>query len=167
MNPYRWELSDGSEVQLSLSTNIDNILQKYKGGKVVEGVFLMDCGIVPAMPFILRYCFEQDVNLRERQFLRELPSPTTCKIDKPRIKSDFKRPLRSDFGPVRSIDGNLVICPSGRFSNGKILFPPEDVAHLVEGIIRNLDYGGAYTHPIRCIQTVKYYHECLDAGLLK
>ncbi|MBW3012093.1 hypothetical protein KY311_02830 [Candidatus Woesearchaeota archaeon] len=163
MNEYKWTLKDGSKVKLSFSVNLDNLITKFIDGKAVEGVFLMDCGIARAMPQIMRYCFEAEVNLRERQFIRNLAQASPSTRDRQDIDFYFKMPLRKDAGTVRNVDGRLVI-HSSPSDKGEISFNPEDVSQLVEGIIRVLDYDGVRRAQEKCSEVVHYYHQCLDNG---
>jgi len=168
MNQYRWALKDGSKAKISFSTNLDNLINKYRNNVVVESVFLMDCGIVYAMPYIMRYCFEEKVNLRKRAFLRDLPSHGPCEINKLYLRDDFQRPLRSDAGIVSSFNGDLIIYSTPKkFFKSKISFNPKDVPELVEGILRVLDYEGVRLAQIICTQTVQYYYKCLDSRLIR
>jgi hypothetical protein len=114
----------------------------------------------------MRYCFEEDVDLRSRKFLRDLPENRLDRIDNLRLRSDFQRPLRQDM-IVHSYLGNLVLEASGRFSRGKISFSPADVPHFVEGIVKVLDCPGVTDASITAKQTIQYYHLCLDEGILK
>ncbi len=168
MNEYEFTLKDKSRVKLSFSTNLDNLIYKYRNGDLVEGVFLMDCAIVQCMPYIMRYCFEEKVNLRSRKFIRELPKNDFDEIDRNRLLGDFNVPLRPER-MVHSEKGNLVICSSrgSSFNKGQISIGSTDVPHFVEGIVRVLDYDGVRLAQIRSIQTIGYYHKCLDEALIK
>jgi len=178
MNEYNWKLKDGSKSKLSFSANFDNLITKYRNNVVVESVFLMDCGIVQRMPCILRYCFEEKVNLKENKFLSEIHDNNDSLINKAYLDQDFQRSLSGDDGPVRLKGGNLIIYSSpnpyntlfskiiSNPSNSSISFNSEDVSELVEGIIKVLDYDGVRLAQIKSIQTVQYYHQCLDNGLL-
>jgi hypothetical protein len=167
MKMYRWGLKDGSEAEISFSPHFDNLINKYRNNTIVEGIFLMDCGIVYVMPHIMRYCFEADVNLKERKFLRNLPHNPACETDKIDQKFDFQTPLRSDAGTVRNVNNNLVIYSRPNIRDSSISFNPKDVSKLVEGIIKVLDCEHVPLAPIKCIQTIQYYHECLDEKILK
>ena len=167
MDRYRWALKDGSKAEVSFSPHLDNLIRKYRNNVVVESVFLMDCGIVSYMPCIMRYCFEEDVNLRKRPFLRDLGYTDFCEIDKVQVKQDFQRPLMDDGGLVRHLSGDLVICSSPLELKGKISFNKEDVPEFVEGILRVLDNKGIILARRKCSQIVQYYSQCLDKGILQ
>jgi len=154
------------------------LISKYKNNEVIESVFLMDCGIVGRMPSIMRYCFEEKVNLKENKFLSGIDYNNDNLIDKDYLNCDFKIPLRRDEGLVRSKDENLIIYSSpnpyntlskiiSNPSSSSISFNKEDVSNLVERIIKVLDCYAARNAQIKCIQTVQYYHQCLDSGLLE
>ncbi|MBW2991047.1 hypothetical protein KY348_05085 [Candidatus Woesearchaeota archaeon] len=167
MDTYRWTLEDGIEAEIAFSGHFDNLIRKYRNKKVIEGIFLMDCGIVYAMPYIMRYCFEEGVNLKERKFLRDLPFEGFYEIDERRLKSDLQRPLRNDAGTVRRVDNDLIIYSSPPYMSGKISFDAKNVSELVEGIIKVLNCDGVARAHTKCIQTVQYYHQCLKEELIK
>jgi len=168
MRDYRWTLADGSVAKLWFSPHLDNILTKHHGKAVVERASLIDCGIVAALPHILRYCFEEQVDLRERSYLRRPAHPHACVIDEYRLQHDWKRPLRADVGVIRSVNKGLVIgsTPEHTF-HGTISFQQENVAELVEGIGRVLDSEATRLGHLRCMQTIQFYHRCLDDGFFR
>ncbi|MFH0869745.1 MAG: hypothetical protein V1866_01665 [archaeon] len=167
MKKHRWALSDGSEAELSFSGHFDNFIRKYRGKELVEDVFMFNCGIVSVMPYILRFCFQKKVDLKGNAFLRELPHYDASEIDEYLIKSVLQMPLRNDRGTVRSVKGGLVIYSLPRQpANDGISFGQKDVSGLVEGVIKVLDCDGTPDARTTCIQTVHYYHRCLDEKIL-
>jgi hypothetical protein len=166
MDRYRWTLEDGKKAEILLSPHGDNVINKYENGIAIEGAFLMDCGVLGIMPHIMRYCFEQDVNLRGRDFLRELHCNTSG-IDELRLMADFRIPLRKDYGPVRSDNSRLFIYSTPDRFGDFISFDPKDVPEFVEGNIRVLNPAIVGNAMERCAQVVCYYHQCLDKGILK
>jgi len=169
MDKYVWKLINGDKVEIGFSPHFDNLITKFRHGKGIEGVFLMDCGIVRDMPRIMRYCFEKSVNLRKNPFLRKLPYADLNKMerfDKDRIKQDFQLPLRVDVGVVRYAGEDLVIYSSPDTFKGYISFDKEDVPEFVEGIIKSFGDEILAGAKEKCLQTVQYYHQCLDEGLL-
>ena len=121
------------------------------------------------MAFIMRYCFEEKINLREREFLKDLSSYDPLKMDESRIKSHMQRPLNSDSGLVRSVEGDLVIYSFPEVWRPKdgVSFNSEDVPEFVEGMMRVLDCDSVFKAHKKCANIVNKYHEWLDAGLLK
>ena len=75
-------------------------------------------------------------------------------------------PSKYKCNGVKSINGNLVI-RAGDGQNNEITFKPEDVAELVEGIIKVLDCDALPDAYIVCKQMLQYYHSCLGEGNLK
>jgi hypothetical protein len=168
MDKYTWTLTNKDKAEISFSRNFDNLIRKYRNGKTIESVFLMDCGIVNYMPRIMRYCFEEDVNLRNRSFLSNLNNSDFCEINKDHVKQYLQIPLMSDMGLVRSLLGDLVIYSSpSNLMDGKISFKKDDVPRFVEGILKVLDNQGIILAFERCSQTIQYYYQCLDEGILK
>ncbi len=163
-NKYKFKLKDNSKIEISFSANFDNIINKHKDGEFVEGVFLFDCSIVGSMSKIMRYCFEENVDLRKIRFLRNLPDTKPYVIDKNRALYDFKRRLRDDVGTIRKVNHDLVIHSFPTNLTGRISFCSEDVPKFVEGIIREFDYDGISGARRKVTQTVQYYHECLERG---
>lgn len=173
MDRYRWKLKDGCEAELSFSAHFDNIIDKYRNNRCIEHAFLMDGAIVNALPFILRYCFEEGIELRKRKFLRNLPCKGGYTLDQMALdyrKQDFQIPLRIEGCRVNSVDGKLVINSSGEGPGGKIQgkvsFDSRDVSGIVEGILRVLKKDGNIAQA-KCAEIVRYYYNCLDGGLLK
>jgi hypothetical protein len=165
---YKLKLKDGGLVKLSFSPNLDNHITKYKDNKPVEGVFLMDCGIWLLMPRIMRYCFEQDVDLRERKFLRNLrvkDSRYPIKLSEDALISDFRRPLGVS-GSVATFNRRLMLRSVPAYCKGEISFDSRDVSGLIAGIIKRLDYNGVRGAQIRSIKIVQFYHKCLNEGLI-
>lgn len=119
---------------------------------------LMDCGIVNAIYPILRYCYDEGVDLRERDYLDGLRSPERFVLDSQNrgfMESCFRNPLGSDRGAVRCVGGKLVISssPSNGVFDG-VSFSREDIGEMLEGVIRvHLDCDG-----VRCVQ-----YRCMDA----
>lgn len=168
MNAYSWTSRGGIKTQLSFSTNFDNIITRFKGGRVIESAILMDCGVVYRMPGIMRYCFERNVNLMKNRFLRDLPKTDFSEINPLYVESDFKRPLKDDRGLLRSISGNLVLYSSSYFgASSSVSFNAKEVPRFVEGIIKVLDYDGVRLGQTKCIQIVQYYQQCLKRNVLK
>jgi len=165
-NRYSWILKNGIKTELSFSANFDNLINQHKPGGTVDGIILYNCEITSVMPFIMRYCFEENVDLKKRKFLRDLPLMNKSEIDELRLKSDFQRPLRKEGGTVRNIGGKLVIYSLPRKYGSNISFDSREVPRFVEGIVKVLDYDGVRGAQNMCIQTVQYYHQCLDHGLL-
>ena len=167
-NRYSWTSKDGITTQISLSPNLDNLIHQSKNDESIRGAVLLDCGIVYAMPSIMRYCFENQVNLRKRKFIRNLPAYDPEELDLQRTECYFKMPLRGDAGIVRSVLGRLELrsSPQKYRPSGRVCFQPGDVPRLVEGLIRVLDWDGIRGAQIKCIQTVQHYHHCLDKGIL-
>jgi len=166
MEKHYWNLKNGYKAIIHFSAHFDNIITKYKDGKLIEGVFLMDCGIVKCMPRIMRYCFEENINLRERPSLKKLNHRDFSEINEERILSDFKIPLRDDIGAVKSVLHKLVLTSSPSEVTGEISFNKSEVPELVEKIIESLDYEPTILTKIKCEQTVQYYHQCLDNEII-
>jgi len=170
MKEYRHALKDKTELRISFSPNFDNILARYKKGVWSESAFFIDCGIVYVVPKLMRYCFEARVNLRANAFLRKLHDIGFEDIDKARAMSDFQIPLREDVGPVRNISGRLALYTSPSnftsYAKGGVTFDARDVPRVVEGIIRVLDCENVSLAHIKSVQTINFYHKCLDDGLL-
>ena len=174
MNEYKFDLKDLSKAELFLSPNLDFILRKYKDNKLVESFCVYNGEIASYMPFILRFCYEEKVDLMENEFLKDLPKNNKCKINKPYIPNDeinkdyiltdFQRVLEKNEEPIVSKEGNLIICFHNLF-NQSISFNKEDISNLIEGIIKVLDYDGIIKAQEKCIQIIQYYHECLDNKL--
>jgi hypothetical protein len=167
MDGYSWSLGKGMKAELCFSTNFDNLIHKSRNGKVLEGAFLIDCGIVHYMPYILRYCFEESVNLKQRPFLRDLPYTGVDTIDTLRLDYDFQRPLRKDAGTIRSVSGDLIINSFPVKMSGSVSFHANQVPRFVEGILRVLDCDGIRGAQIKSSQTIQYYYQCLDKGILR
>jgi hypothetical protein len=167
MKSYRVRLNNGDFLRFSFSTNFDNIINRYRGKEVVEGAFLMDCGIVYIMPRILRYCFEQNVELASK-FLRDLPSEEAESGLTTRWNYDFNTPLREDIGTVRKISDKLAIfsAPEKYFKTGRVLLDSIDVAPFIEGIVRALDCDGVRGGRSTCIQAIRHYQSRLENGLI-
>lgn len=170
---YDWVLKDGYKCKISFSHHFDTIINKYCGSKVIEGATLRDNGIVYAMSPIMRYCFEEKVNLKSKKFLvkalDEILEPS-CDIDERfigNLKFWFGLPLSTNT-KVGSIDGKLIIYTTGPYCLGrKISFYPEDVPRLVEGIIKIFSWESCLGGRTKLVKTLQYYHECLKNGDFK
>lgn len=170
---YEWVLKDGYKCGISFSPHLDTMINKYCGNKVIEGATLRDNGIVYAIPHIMRYCFEEKVNLKKRKFLRKTLDEVLelhYEIDERfigNLKFWFGLPLSAD-SKIGSIDGKLIIYTTGPYCLGrKISFDSEDVPQLVEGIIKIFSRGSCLGGRTKLVKTLQYYHECLDKGVLK
>jgi len=166
MNKYEFISEDDAKITLSFSTNFDVFLSKYKEGVIAEHVFFFNCRVGSALPAILRYCFENDIDLKERIFLKELPSQDMSNFNEFEIKYALNLPSKYPCFGVRSIDENLSISSVSGY-NTKVSLKRGDIAELVEGFLRILKdspVNGAY---IECAQIIQYYHACLQEGTLK
>jgi hypothetical protein len=164
MAGYGWTLNNGDLVKISFSTNFDNQITKYRRSKVVEGAWIMDCGIVYYMPLIMRYCLEEDVNLRT--IALDLPEGFDSEqIDKSSLVVGFRTPLRENGGLIRKINRELVICSSDL--HGRVLFNKVDVPGFVEGILKSFNGTPLDLARIKCLQVIQSYHNYLDRGILR
>jgi len=172
MYKYKYRLKDGREAEIfNTDPHLDSKILEYEEDGQVKGITLWNCGIVDAMPFILRYCFEQGIDLRKRKFLENFlerdyrTDGSFYEIDDyfiAKTQISLEVPLKTRRGKgVRSIEGKLIIN-----SEGEVSFDPEDVPELIEGIVRGLNNDGIRLAQIKCIQAIQHYHHCLDNGVL-
>ena len=166
MNKYEFNSKDGAKISLHFTSNFDVVLHKSKKEVIASHVLFYNCCVGVVFPPILRYCFEKDINLKERPFLRDLPFEDLSKFDPSETNYALGMPSEYPVHSVKSIDGNLVI-QDKVWREQKIVLEPEDIAELVEGFLRILNcyhVQGAY---IECAQMFQYYHTCLEEGSLK
>lgn len=156
-NQYRWTSKEGIRTDITFNTNFDNIINRYKNDEFMEGAFLIDCVIWRQMPRIMRYCLEQDIDLRCREYLSSLPMGEEYADETKKFGMEMSIPLRSDCGITRSENGNLVICSFPEKMGGKVSFKKQDVPQFVEGIIRVLDCDGVRGAHFRCVDIVQNY----------
>lgn len=174
MNEYHWTSKDGIETKISFSANFDNLINRHRGKEPLGSAFLMDGGIVFNMPKVMRYCFEERVELRKNKFIRDLPS--TPRFDSEEHYADearfyFKIHLHKYEGTIMNSRGELVISsyPLKLTDKSSVSFNPRDVPKLVEGFLRiyGQDDNGGNLGYARIAQAVNLYHEDLDKRLIR
>ena len=169
MNEYKWMSKDGIETKISFSTNFDNLINRYKGKFHLGSIVLMDGAIVFYMPKVMRYCFEEQVDLRKNKFIRDLPPTPQFSSEEHYAREarfHFKMPLKKDSGTISKCSGELAIhsYPS-KFLHSSVFFKAEEVPKLVEGFLRV--YDSEVLGYARISQAVNLYHEDLDRGIIR
>lgn len=139
MDKYTCILKDKCRLELSLTCpHQDFLIKKYKDKKEIESFLIFDCRIDSYLPFIMRYCYEQKIDLENlREFLKSFKTLTcsgTFNISFSKVFFDI--PLKSDENPIRLVNGNLDFYGSGIH---KISFHQEDIPKFLEGTINVLE----------------------------
>jgi hypothetical protein len=132
----------------------------------------MDGAIVYRMPRIMRYCFEEQIDLRKNKLIRKLPAtPNFYEEERYANETRFylNLPLKEDSPCIRKVEGNLVIdsTPAKLTNQNSVSFAYYDVPKLVEGFLKvygGKNRDGAY---LRILQAINIYHEDLDKGIIK
>ena len=155
---YEWTSKEGIRTKISFSANFDNIITRFKQNEVSESAFLMDCGIVYHMPKIMRYCLENNLDLRSREYLCSLIGVEENLNETSKFAEEISLPLIKD-GTIRNEDGKLAIysCPEKFVGKGKVSFDSKEVPRFLEGMLRVLDCSGVKGAHFKCAEMVSNY----------
>ena len=163
-------LVDGSDVRISFTSNFDNVITQSRGEEVTESACFADCGITHAVPRILRYCFEEQVKLRDWGYFQAINSDEPLEgCDE--VYDSFLLDLRLERRGVHviSVGGKLLIHSSicGEVPENGVVFQRQDVPQFLEGVIKN--HLGENLPGARdvCIKTVRHYFDRLDKGIIR
>jgi len=173
MDNYHWNLVDGTRCEISLTDKLDSSIEKYKGGQMIQNATMRPYEVISSIPHIVKYCLDQNVDLRERSFFRGLPreKPDMTSGDTKQLIRQLKTPLMADLGIIRERDNDLII--KSYSSNkgggaGMVIFESQDVPNLAEGLIRMLDYDEkTRDSQEKAMRIIQQCHGIIDRGFFK